>query len=411
MNAHKQILNFLQAENTSISDSSSDGSVEDVISLIKSFDDMNLKENLLRGIYACGFVKPSEIQQRAIVPIINGQDIIAQAQSGTGKTATFGIAALQRINENEFKTQALIVVPTRELAQQIQKVVMTLGDFLGVTVHACIGGTKRRDEIDYLMNSRPQIVVGTPGRIKDMISRNAIDVSHLKMFVLDEADEMLSIGFMEQIKDVFALLISPNPQCILLSATMSKDILKITKIFMKNPKHILVKKEEVTLEGVQQFYVMLDSQNQKLDTLMNLYESLNISQAVIFVNTRRGVDELFTKMNAQQFTVSCMHSDMDQKQREVVMKEFRSGSSRVLITTDLLSRGIDVQQVSLIINYDVPIFHENYIHRIGRSGRFGRKGCAITFATIDDYDQLQKIEQFFHTKIYILPNNIAKLME
>ncbi|XP_042911685.1 eukaryotic initiation factor 4A-I isoform X2 [Parasteatoda tepidariorum] len=376
--------------------------------VVDNFDDMNLREELLRGIYAYGFEKPSAIQQRAIIPCIKGLDVIAQAQSGTGKTATFSIAILQKIDTSLRECQALILAPTRELAQQIQKVVIALGDYMNAQCHACIGGTNVREDIRKL-EMGVHVVVGTPGRVFDMISRKALRTDHIKIFVLDEADEMLSRGFKDQIYDVFTTLNS-SIQVILLSATMPVDVLEVTKKFMREPVRILVKKEELTLEGIKQFYISVEREDWKLDTLCDLYETLTITQAVIFCNTRRKVDWLMEKMHSRDFTVSALHGDMDQKERDVIMREFRSGSSRVLITTDLLARGIDVQQVSLVINYDLPTNRENYIHRIGRGGRFGRKGVAINFVTEDDKRTLRDIEQFYNTQIEEMPMNVADLI-
>jgi len=374
----------------------------------ENFDDMNLKEELLRGIYAYGFEKPSAIQQRAIVPVIKGFDVIAQAQSGTGKTATFSIAILQKIDVGLRECQALMLAPTRELAQQIQKVVMSLGDYMGVQCHACIGGTSVREDMRKL-ESGQHIVVGTPGRVFDMISRRVLRQNDIRHFVLDEADEMLSRGFKDQIYDVFRHL-NQEIQVVLLSATMPAEVLEVTTRFMREPVRILVKKEELTLEGIRQFYISVEREEWKLDTLCDLYETLTITQAVIFCNTRRKVDWLTEKMHQRDFTVSAMHGDMDQKERDVIMREFRSGSSRVLITTDLLARGIDVQQVSLVINYDLPTNRENYIHRIGRGGRFGRKGVAINFVTEEDKRALQDIERFYNTQIDEMPMNVADLI-
>ncbi|CAO3669589.1 unnamed protein product [Umbelopsis ramanniana] len=376
--------------------------------VVDNFDNMNLKNELLRGIYAYGFERPSTIQQRAIMPVIKGHDVIAQAQSGTGKTATFSISILQRIDVTLKATQALILAPTRELALQIQKVVLALGDFMGAECHACVGGTNVREDMEKL-RSGCHVVVGTPGRVYDMINRGAFKTDHMKMFVLDEADEMLSRGFREQIYDVFQLL-PTETQVVLLSATMPPDVLEVTSKFMREPVRILVKRDELTLEGIKQFYVAVEKEEWKLDTLSDLYETVTITQAVIFCNTRRKVDWLTDKLHAREFTVSAMHGDMSQEQREVIMKEFRSGSSRVLITTDLLARGIDVQQVSLVINYDLPANRENYLHRIGRGGRFGRKGVAINFVTSEDVRMLRDIESFYNTQIEEMPMNVADLI-
>lgn len=376
--------------------------------VVDNFDNMNLKEELLRGIYAYGFEKPSAIQQRAIMPCVKGHDVIAQAQSGTGKTATFSISILQQIDTSVRECQALILAPTRELAQQIQKVVIALGDFMSAMCHACIGGTNVREDIRKL-EMGVHVVVGTPGRVYDMINRKALGTKNIRIFVLDEADEMLSRGFKDQIHDVFRTL-SNEVQVILLSATMPNEVLEVSKCFMRNPVSILVKKEELTLEGIKQFFVNVEREEWKLETLCDLYDTLSITQAVIFCNTRRKVDWLTEAMHNKDFTVSAMHGEMEQRERDLIMRQFRTGSSRVLITTDLLARGIDVQQVSLVINYDLPSNRENYIHRIGRGGRFGRKGVAINFVTDEDKRALKDIEHFYNTNIVEMPMNVADLI-
>ncbi|KAK7329001.1 hypothetical protein VNO77_23145 [Canavalia gladiata] len=373
-----------------------------------SFDAMGLQENLLRGIYAYGFEKPSAIQQRGIVPFCKGLDVIQQAQSGTGKTATFCSGILQQLDYTLTECQALVLAPTRELAQQIEKVMRALGDYLGVKVHACVGGTSVRED-QRILSSGVHVVVGTPGRVFDMLRRQSLRPDYIKMFVLDEADEMLSRGFKDQIYDIFQLL-PTKIQVGVFSATMPPEALEITRKFMNKPVRILVKRDELTLEGIKQFYVNVDKEEWKLDTLCDLYETLAITQSVIFVNTRRKVDWLTDKMRSRDHTVSATHGDMDQNTRDIIMREFRSGSSRVLITTDLLARGIDVQQVSLVINYDLPTQPENYLHRIGRSGRFGRKGVAINFVTRDDEKMLYDIQKFYNVIIEELPSNVAELL-
>eukprot|EP00179_Madagascaria_erythrocladioides_P014142 CAMPEP_0198366184 /NCGR_PEP_ID=MMETSP1450-20131203/154552_1 /TAXON_ID=753684 ORGANISM="Madagascaria erythrocladiodes, Strain CCMP3234" /NCGR_SAMPLE_ID=MMETSP1450 /ASSEMBLY_ACC=CAM_ASM_001115 /LENGTH=421 /DNA_ID=CAMNT_0044073649 /DNA_START=255 /DNA_END=1520 /DNA_ORIENTATION=+ len=374
-----------------------------------TFDDMNLREDLLRGIYGYGFEKPSAIQQRAIMPLIMRRDTIAQAQSGMGKTATFVIGILQNIDTSARKVQALILAPTRELAQQIQKVVVSLGDYMKLRCHPCIGGTRVQDDMRILTSEAPQVVVGTPGRVYDMINRRALDTASIHSFVLDEADEMLSRGFKEQIYEIFQFM--PHEcQVGLFSATMPETVLEMTDKFMRNPIRILVKKDELTLEGIKQFYVAVEDESWKLDTLCDLYEALTITQAIIYVNTRNKVDWLTQNLHQRDFTVSALHGDMDQKGRETIMAEFRTGSSRVLVTTDLLARGIDVQQVSLVINYDLPPNQENYIHRIGRSGRFGRKGAAINFLAPDDVPKLREIEKFYGTTVEEMPMDVADFL-
>jgi len=376
--------------------------------VFESFDDYDLNENLLRGIYSYGFEKPSAIQQRAIKPILEGRDTIGQAQSGTGKTATFVIGCLQRIDFSNRQCQSLILAPTRELANQISKVALALGDYQNLNAHVCIGGTSVRDDIDKLREGQ-HLVVGTPGRVFDMLSKRHLRADDLVTFVLDEADEMLSRGFKDAVYDIFKLM-PPNIQVCLFSATMAPEILDLTSKFMRDAVRILVKKDELTLEGIRQFYIAIEKEEWKLDTMCDLYETLTITQAIIYCNTRRKVDFLADQLTKRDFTISTMHADLDQKERDLVMREFRSGSSRVLISTDLLARGIDVQQVSLVINYDLPQNMENYLHRIGRSGRFGRKGVAINFVTNTDVRAMKDIEKFYHTQIEEMPGDIADLI-
>ncbi|KAI9280568.1 ATP-dependent RNA helicase FAL1 [Umbelopsis sp. AD052] len=378
------------------------------VKVAPTFDSIGLKEDLLRGIYAYNFEKPSAIQQRAITPIVKGRDVIAQAQSGTGKTATFSISILQSIDTTLRETQALVLSPTRELATQIQSVVLALGDYMNVQCHACIGGTSIGEDIRKLDNG-VHVVSGTPGRVYDMIRRRNLRTRNIKMLVLDEADELLNRGFKDQIYDVYRYL-PPATQVVLLSATLPHDVLELTTKFMTDPIRILVKRDELTLEGIKQFFVAVEREEWKFDTLCDLYDTLTITQAVIFCNTRRKVDWLTEKMREANFTVSSMHGEMPQKERDAIMQEFRQGASRVLITTDVWARGIDVQQVSLVINYDLPANRELYIHRIGRSGRFGRKGVAINFVKQDDLQILRDIEQYYSTQIDEMPMNVTDLI-
>ncbi|KAG2313216.1 hypothetical protein Bca52824_024773 [Brassica carinata] len=342
-----------------------------------------------------------------IIPFCKGLDVIQQAQSGTGKTATFCSGVLQQLDYTLVQCQALVLAPTRELAQQIEKVMRALGDYLGVKVHACVGGTSVRED-QRILQSGVHVVVGTPGRVFDMLRRQSLRADAIKMFVLDEADEMLSRGFKDQIYDIFQLLPS-KVQVGVFSATMPPEALEITRKFMNKPVRILVKRDELTLEGIKQFYVNVDKEEWKLETLCDLYETLAITQSVIFVNTRRKVDWLTDKMRSRDHTVSATHGDMDQNTRDIIMREFRSGSSRVLITTDLLARGIDVQQVSLVINFDL-------LHNLRTTftvleeveGLGGR--VAINFMTTDDERMLSDIQKFYNVVVEELPSNVADLL-
>lgn len=385
--------------------------VSSKLKISPTFESMQLKKKLLHGIYSYGFEQPSAIQSRAITQIISGKDIIAQAQSGTGKTATFSIGMLQVCNFDKNELQALILSPTRELASQSNKVVENLGDMLNVKSFALVGGNKiNKSDLNKLQNNQIHVVSGTPGRVLDLVKRGTLIVKNCKMLVLDEADELLSesLGFKQQIYDIFTKL-PKSCQVVVVSATMSKDIIEVTKKFMTDSVKILVKQDQISLEGIRQFYVNVEKEEWKFDTLCDIYDSLTITQCVIFCNTKRKVDWLSNKLLQSNFSVISMHGDMKQDERDKIMNEFRSGHSRVLISTDVWARGIDVQQVSLVINYDLPENMENYIHRIGRSGRFGRKGVAINFITKDDKQLLRQIEKFYKIKIKPMPANLEQL--
>ncbi|XP_022835991.1 eukaryotic initiation factor 4A-III-like [Spodoptera litura] len=372
-----------------------------------TFDSMGLKGDLLQGIYNYGFEKPSVFQQKSILPIIKERDVIAQGHSGTGKTASTSISILQSLDTRTRETQVLVLSPTRELAAQIQKVILALGDYMNVQCHACTGGTSLDKDIKKLGYGQ-HVVSGTPGRVIDMIKRRALRTRSIKMLVLDEADEILNHNFKKQIYDIYRYL-SPSIQVVLVSATLPHEVLEMTSKFMTNPLRILVKRDELTLEGIKEFFINVEKEEWKFETLCDLYDTLTINQSVVFCNTRKKVDWLAQKMLDANFTVCSMHGDMPQRERDEIMKMFRSGQCRVLITTDVWARGIDVQQVSLSINYDLPNNRELYIHRIGRTGRFGRKGVAVNFAKADDIRILRDIEQYYATQIDEMPLEIADL--
>jgi translation initiation factor 4A len=374
---------------------------------VTSFEDMDLSEPILRGIYAYGFERPTAIQQKAIIPTISGTDIIAQAQSGTGKTGTFSISALQLIDPKLESEQAIILSPTRELAKQTHRVINSLSHYMDINIKEMIGGQFSRNKD----NGKPaQIIVGTPGKVLDELSRGRINSDSLKLLILDEADEMLSKGFMEQIYNIFQHLPS-NIQVALFSATMPNEVLELSGKFMRDPYKILVKTEELTLEGLKQYYVDVQRENFKFDTLCDLYSTIAITQCIIYCNSKNRVIQLSKRLAENNFTVSYMYGDMQQSERNKVMESFRSGSSRILITTDILARGIDVQQVSLVINYDLPHEAETYVHRVGRTGRLGRKGVAINFCSGSDFNKIKFMERFYNTKIYELPSNIGDVLK
>jgi superfamily II DNA/RNA helicase len=373
-----------------------------------SFEDLELKDTLLRGIFAYGFEKPSIIQQTAIKPFLDGRDLIAQSQSGTGKTATFAISVLQSLKEEQ-RTQALVISHTRELSNQIHTVFSNLSRYMDVKVCLLSGGSSIRTNIDEL-SLNPQVIVGTPGRVLDMMSKNYIAYKDINYLVVDEADEMLSRGFVTQVQDIFKFLRSNQLQVGLYSATMPKEFFQITDKFMDKPLKILVKTEQLTLEGIKQFYVNAERNDFKFETLCDLYNMISAAQSIIYCNSKKIVNDLSRRLADNNFTVATIHGEMPQEERTEIVEKFRRGDSRILLSTDLLSRGIDVQQVSIVINYDIPYSIENYIHRIGRSGRFGRKGVAINFVTHVDIGKLHDIQKFYHTQIEELPENFSEFI-
>jgi len=375
---------------------------------VDNFDEMGLNDQLLRGVYAYGFEKPSVIQSRAIKPMMTGRDIIAQAQSGTGKTATFVIGCLNQIDPKRNVSQALLLSPTRELAQQTHRVVQELGKYMEITSTICIGGTSMRNTISDLERG-VQVVVGTPGRVSDMIEHHAFRTNNLRVIVIDEADEMLSRGFKDQVYDIFMAL-PKDIQVGLFSATLPPDALAMSQKFMRNPTRILVKREQLTLDGIKQFYIDVEREDWKIDVLADLYSTLSITQCVIFCNTRRKVEYVTDQMQRRGHAVSCTHGDLEPAERNNILNDFKLGKTRILITTDLLARGIDVQQVSLVINYDLPTNSENYLHRIGRSARFGRKGVAVNFVNSDQFKLLKDLERIYETEIKEMPSSIAEYL-
>jgi len=260
-----------------------------------------------------------------------------------------------------------------------------------------------------MLRNGVHVVTGTPGRVYDLIQRGALDTTHVKALILDEADEMLSLGFKDQIYNIFQVLPS-TIQVGLFSATMPADVLELTTKFMNKPVRILLEQEEITLAGIRQFYIDCEREQFKFDVLCDLYDTLNIAQTVIFANTKKKVEWLADQLRAKDFTVSAIHGELAQPQRKMILDDFKKGLSRILIATDIVGRGIDVHMVSLVINYDLPRAQEKYIHRIGRSGRFGRKGIAINLISSDDFDQMHALESYYSTKVEEMPANIANLI-
>ena len=377
---------------------------------INTWDDLDLKTDLLRGIYSYGFEKPSPIQCKAIKPIIMKKDIIAQAQSGTGKTAAFTIGALSVLDLDNPQTQVIVLSPTRELTIQTANVINSIGSMMnGLHVQTLFGGTFTEDEYDNKLNKIcPHIIAGCPGRVQDMIKRGKINANTIKLVILDEADELLSSGFKEQVYNIFQSFNS-EIQVALFTATLPSYLDSIVEKIMRDPIKIFVKAERLTLEGISQYFVAVEDDKQKYATLNDLYSFISMSQCIIYCNSVKRVSDLYEAMHGDGFPVCCIHSNMDKQTRSNSFNEFKSGKYRVLISSNVTSRGIDIQQVSTVINFDIPKCVHNYIHRIGRSGRWGRKGVGINFITRRDVGKLKEIEGHYSCQINELPSNFNNL--
>jgi superfamily II DNA/RNA helicase len=377
-----------------------------------SFDDLDeiLSFDLMKGIFDYGFKNPSKIQTLTIPDINAGYDIIAQSQSGTGKTGAFTIGALSVINPDEHYPQVLILATTRELASQIHFVISNLSKHMKIKIGLAIGGTRivynnqhnNRDPYYHIRKSH--IIIATPGRLADYINRGAFDPKLIRMFVMDEADALLKDDFIEQIKGIFSQL-DQACQTVIFSATYTDKILEIAESITQEPKKkILLKHEELSLDLIRQYKIDVRYENIKYSTLADLYTKLQIGQCIIFVNSINTANMLEKRLINDGFGVSKIHGDLTTEQRTSVLKDFRLGLTRVLITTDVLSRGIDIEQIGIVINYDLPRDFASYIHRIGRSGRFGKIGVAINFVTDRDSDNLHKIEDHYKIKIDDMPS-------
>lgn len=408
--------------NMDATDTSADASPEEdiIIEEISSFEEMGLRPELFRGILAYGFETPSVIQQQAIPAFVKyHRDIIAQAQSGTGKTATFSVALLQKIDEENDVLQGIILAPTRELASQIHSVIVSLGQFTKVRTSLVSGGGNVRQGIEQLRRDRPHVIVATPGRMGHLIRDRYINTRYVGYIIMDEADELLSDGFADQVREIISQL-PENIQIGLYTATITDEMNDIVKRFMHNPIEIRVKREQLTLEGIRQYKVTLEQENWKFGVLMDLYSSISIYQMMIYCNSKRNVDYLKRQLDDEKIPCEAIHGELTTEERGDIMHRFRGGDIRVLVTTDLLCRGIDVQQVSLVINYDLPRDVASYLHRIGRGGRFGRKGYAINMVVDDpnrnrydrrssnDREQLSHIEQHYETQIDDLPEDLKQ---
>jgi len=376
---------------------------------IEKWDDLEINPQLLRGIYAYGFENPSPIQKKAIKPLLSKRDVIAQAQSGTGKTATFTIGALSNIDLNDNSSQVLVLSPTKELTIQTAKVFESLGAMMeNLRIQMLYGGSAIEEGSIFSSKKTPHVICGCPGRVYDMLRRDRLSGRSFKLVILDEADEMLSAGFKEQVYNIFQYF-SNDIQVAMFSATLPDSINQITQKIMRNPVRITVKREMLTLEGIQQFYIAVEDDRQKYLTMKNLFAFFSVSQCIIYCNSVKRVQELYEAMKEDEFPVCCIHSGMDKGERENAFNEFKSGKSRVLISSNVTARGIDIQQVSIVINFDVPKCVNTYLHRIGRSGRWGRKGVGINLITRRDVSKMKEIEQHYSTQIMEMPGELSFL--
>ena len=341
--------------------------------------------------------------------MLTNRDLIAQAQSGTGKTATFSIGSMSRIKLALNQVQVLCLSPTRELAMQTADVYKGIGEFLtGLKVALLVGGDSVDDSIRSLKRDTPHVVIGTPGRVFDMIRRRALVTRHIQTFILDEADEMLSHGFKEQVQEIFEQLPEKVQTCIF-SATMPSYVFDVTSKFMNNPIQIIVKAEQLTLEGISQHYIAVRDDVEKYTVLIDLYSAFSVGHCIIYANSVSRVHDLHQAMLADGYPVCSIHSSMTKTEREISISEFRTGKSRVLISSNVTARGIDVQQVSCVINFDIPRDVSTYLHRIGRSGRWGRKGMGINLITERDVEKMREIEQYYSTQITELPSDLSNM--
>jgi len=368
-----------------------------MVERLQSFGDSQLSKQVLQALSEMGFEEPSPIQKEAIPVALEDLDIIGQAQTGTGKTAAFGIPITEKVNPKFQAVQALIVTPTRELAIQVAEEIAKIGKYRHVKPLPIYGGQPIDRQIRALRMGY-QVVVGTPGRLLDHLNRGTLRLQHVKIVVLDEADEMLDMGFIEDIESLLNEVPAEGRQVMLFSATMPQGIRKLAQTYMKNPRSVSVSRDELTVPQIEQvFYETRESI--KVDALCRIIDMEDIGQGIIFCRTKRGVDELVVALEARGYFADALHGDLSQQQRDRVMKRFRDGKSELLVATDVAARGLDINNVTHVINFDIPQDPVSYVHRIGRTGRVGRKGVAITLIAPKEYRQLRLIENLIKTRI------------
>ena len=362
------------------------------------FNELNLSREVLQAIEEMGFVNPSEVQEGTIPKILDGHDLLAQAQTGTGKTASFGIPMIEKIQDNNYETlQALVLVPTRELARQVSEELKKLSKHKTfIRVLAIYGGADMGKQLRELKKGA-SIVVGTPGRIMDHMKRKTLDLSSLKFLVLDEADEMFDMGFRDDMKTIIEKT-NDDRQTLFFSATFDNEIKEFSKLYQNNPKKVIIEKKELTAEKIKQYYLELN-RNMKTEILNRLILIHKPKKSIIFCNTKRMVENLEEEIAQKGYKVDSLHGDMRQSSRDNVMKKFRKGTIDVLIATDVAARGLDVSDIDIVFNYDLPQQAEYYVHRIGRTARAGKKGLSFSFVTSRDYPKFREIEKYANIKM------------
>ncbi len=363
---------------------------------IRNFKDLPLTPEVMKGIEELGFIELFPIQAQAILPLLEGKDVIGQAQTGTGKTAAFGIPMVERVDQKDKKVQGLVLAPTRELAIQTAERISRFSKYTKLNVLPVYGGESINKQVQAL-DRGVHIVVGTPGRIIDHLKRGTLNLSSTKVIVLDEADRMLDMGFIDDINYILSK-VPADRQLSLFSATIDNSVMNVCHSYMKNPEKILVSKDEIALEQLNQYYIVVNSRN-KLEYLFRMIRSHNVQKAIIFCNTRRSTDWLAWKLKQNRYSAEPMHAGFTQAQRERITSAFRNGKFNFLIATDVAARGLDIQGITHIINYDVPIEAPVYFHRIGRTARNGGEGTAISLVGYGEIPDLNKIKTLTKTNI------------
>lgn len=361
------------------------------------FNDLNLSSELLRAIVDLGFESPSEVQEASIPIILEGRDVLAQAQTGTGKTASFGIPIIEGMEEDADDLEALVLVPTRELARQVSEELKKLAKYKKfINIVPIYGGADMGKQLRDLKRGA-SIVVGTPGRVMDHMKRKTIRLDGLKFLTFDEADEMFDMGFRDDMKTIIERT-NPNRQTLFFSATFDNDIREFSRLYQRDPAKVIIEKKELTAEKIEQFYLELN-RNMKTEILNRLILIHKPKKSIIFCNTKRMVEALEVEIAQRGYKVDSLHGDMRQSSRDNVMKKFRNGTIDVLIATDVAARGLDVSDIDLVFNYDLPQQAEYYVHRIGRTARAGKKGASFTFVTSRDYPKFKEIEKYANIKM------------